>query len=137
MDQNNFFKKAYFSDKHPCQFTKCTLHINSMYHFTYWQLQKCVTWIPVCKQPPHEKSREAWIFGESFPRCLIETEIKHRLQTHFHRKMKVMCLGSIKCTNLSIKLGFISRLYIVKSRKGILFNKMSPTRPVRIQMEIG
>lgn len=41
---------------------------------------------------------------------------------------------SIKHTNLSIKLGFISRLYIVKFRNGILFNKMSPTRPARIQI---
>ncbi len=53
--------------------------------------------------------------------------------------MKVICnaLDSIKYTNLSIKLGFISRLYIVKSRKGILFNKMSPTRPARTQIKIG
>lgn len=40
-------------------------------------------------------------------------------------------LDSIKHTHLSIKLGFISMLYIVKSSKGILFNKMSPTRPVK------
>lgn len=53
--------------------------------------------------------------------------------------MKAMCsvLNSIKRTNLSIKLGFISKLYIVKSHKGILFNKMSPTRPVRTQIKIG
>lgn len=47
--------------------------------------------------------------------------------------MKAICtmLDLIKRTHLSIKLGFISRLYIVKSRKGIVFNKMSPTRPVK------
>lgn len=49
----------------------------------------------------------------------------------------MQCFRFNKGTNLSIKLGFISRLYIVKSRKGILFNKMSPTRPVRIQIKIG
>lgn len=43
----------------------------------------------------------------------------------------------LKHTNLSIKLGFISRLYIVKSRKAILFNKISPTSPERIQSKIG
>ena len=42
----------------------------------------------------------------------------------------------IKCINLSIKLGFISRLYIVKSRRGILFNKISPTSPARAQIKI-
>lgn len=110
-----------------------------MFHFTYWQLHKCVTRIPVCKQPAHEESREAGIFRESFPRCLIKTEIRKTLQTHYYSKKKVICnaLDSVKHTNLSIKLGFISRLYIVKSRKGILFNKMSPTRPAKIQIKIG
>lgn len=32
-------------------------------------------------------------------------------------------------TNLSIKLGFMSRLYIVKFHKGLLFKRISPTRP--------
>lgn len=46
-------------------------------------------------------------------------------------------LDSVKHSNLSIKLGFISRLYIVKSRKGILFNKTSPTRHAGTQIRTG
>lgn len=59
---------------------------------------------------------------------------KHKLKT----KWVMFCvINSIKHTNLSIKLGFISRLYIVKPRKGMLFNKMSPTRPAGTQIKIG
>lgn len=36
-----------------------------------------------------------------------------------------------------MKLGFISRLYIVKFFKGILFNKISPTRPAKISIKMG
>lgn len=126
--------ESFILQTHMCKNVK-----TSMFHFTYGQLHKCVTRIPVCKQPPHQKSREAGRFRESFPRCLIKTEIRHPLQAHPYSKMKVICnaLDSIKRTNLSIKLGFISRLYIVKSRKGILFNKMSPTRPARTEIKIG
>lgn len=54
---------------------------------TYWQLHKCVTRIPVYKQPPHEKSREAGSFRESFPWCLIKTEIRHLRQTQNENDM--------------------------------------------------
>lgn len=109
-----------------------------MFMFTYWQLHKRVTWIPICKQSAHEKSREAGCFRKTFPGCLIKTEIRPH-QTHYYRQKQVICsvLDLIKSTNLSMKLGFISRLYIVKSLKGILFNKMSPTSPAKTQIEIG
>lgn len=116
--------------------SSCKKHMLS---FTYWQLHKCVTRISICKQPPHEKSGEAGSVRKDLPWCLVKPEKRRPLQAHHHNKMKVIhsVLNQIKLTNLSIKLGFISRLYIVKSRRGILFNKMSPTRPVRTQIKIG
>lgn len=44
-----------------------------MIHFTHWQLHKCVTWVTIHKNPPHEKPWKCGNFRERFPRCLIKT----------------------------------------------------------------
>lgn len=58
-----------------------------MYHkstFTHGQLHKCVTWIPVREQPPHEEPWETGNVGEGFPRRLIETETQHPFQIQYN-----------------------------------------------------
>lgn len=98
--------------KRPTLKSRCVRHA---YHQRVGHQQKCVPWnvhmqtlvclIGICSAQAHKKYfLWAWLFTST-------TSWK------------------LKYTNLSIKLVFISRLYIVKSLKGVLFNRMSPTRP--------
>lgn len=104
------------------------------FNFTHWQLHKCVTWVTIYKKPSHKESRKCGIFRESFPRCLKKTSIRH--SHHYSiEKTKEETRDVDIHTNLSINLGFMSRLYIVKSRKGASFNKISPTRPEKTQKQ--